>query len=67
MSHFNQPNLERKICVWTTKYKRKEARYMGVSRDNDWKGKEFPYMETTRDNGQTIAFEEIDLQLQIIL
>ena len=22
MSHFNQPNLERKNCVWTTKYKR---------------------------------------------
>ena len=22
MSHFNQPNIERKNCVWTTKYKR---------------------------------------------
>ena len=22
MSHFNQPNKERKNCVWTTKYKR---------------------------------------------
>ena len=22
MSHFNQPNIERKRCVWTTKYKR---------------------------------------------
>ena len=22
MSHFNQPNMERKICVWTTKYER---------------------------------------------
>ena len=22
MSHFNQPNLERKNCVWTTKYNR---------------------------------------------
>ena len=22
MSHFIQPNLERKNCVWTTKYKR---------------------------------------------
>ena len=21
-SHFNQPNLERKVCVWTTKYRR---------------------------------------------
>ena len=22
MSHFNQPNKERKNCVWTTKYER---------------------------------------------
>ena len=22
MSHFNQPNIERKNCVWTTKYKK---------------------------------------------
>ena len=22
MSHFNQPNVERKNCVWTTKYER---------------------------------------------
>ena len=22
MPHFNQPNIERKKCVWTTKYKR---------------------------------------------
>ena len=22
MSHFNEPKIERKICVWTTKYKR---------------------------------------------
>ena len=22
MSHFNQPNIERKICVWTRKYKK---------------------------------------------
>ena len=22
MSHFNQPNLERKNCLWTTKYKK---------------------------------------------
>ena len=22
MSHFNQPNMERKNCVWTTKYER---------------------------------------------
>ena len=22
MSHFNQPNMERKYCVWTTKYER---------------------------------------------
>ena len=22
MSHFNQPNIERKNCEWTTKYKR---------------------------------------------
>ena len=22
MSHFSQPNIERKTCVWTTKYER---------------------------------------------
>ena len=28
MSHFNQPNIERKKCVWTTKYERLSELYI---------------------------------------